>query len=69
MNCYIGIDAGTTNIKTTAFDESGKRIALVSEKTPTEKVTLGDNHCYEFNVEKIFDIILSELGKISALTH
>ncbi len=69
MNCYIGIDAGTTNIKTTAFDESGKRIALVSEKTPTEKVTLGDNHCYEFNVEKIFDIILSELGKISDLTQ
>ncbi len=69
MNCYIGIDAGTTNIKTTAFDENGKRIALISERTPTEKVTLGDSHCYEFNAEKIFDIILSELRKISELAH
>ena len=68
MNCYFGIDAGTTNIKTTAFDENGNRIAFISEKTPTEKVVYGNEHFYEFNAEKIFAVILSELRKISELT-
>lgn len=69
MNCYIGIDAGTTNIKTTAFDGAGKRIALVSDPTPTEKVSYAKERFYEFNAEKITGVVIDQLRRVCKLAE
>lgn len=64
MNYYIGIDAGTTNIKTAVFDDKGHKTTIISDRTPTEKVQVGSTYSYEYNTEKIFDIICSQLRRI-----
>lgn len=60
MKYYIGIDAGTTNVKAVLFDEKGKEIKIESE----------DNHVYrdhvlsQQNMNELFGSVLNVLKKI-----
>ncbi len=37
--CYIGVDLGLTGLKAAAFDEAGRQVAVVADKTPRAVVS------------------------------
>ena len=62
MNCIIGIDIGTTNIKAIAFDEQGG--ALVSASQPTPINNLDDGHAVYYP-DEIWQIVTRLLSNIT----
>lgn len=53
MSLHIGIDIGTTNVKTCAFNKKGELLSTVSQPTPVEDTEYGDL----LNTKQLWDIV------------
>ncbi len=62
MSLHIGIDVGTTNVKTCVFDEKGVLLTTVSHVTPVDHTEYGDL----LNVTDLWKIVKSSIKDIIA---
>ncbi|MFO7881543.1 MAG: FGGY family carbohydrate kinase [Kosmotogaceae bacterium] len=62
MSLHIGIDVGTTNVKTCIFDEKGVLLATVSHVTPVDHTEYGDL----LNVTTLWKIVKTSIKNIIA---
>ncbi|MFW6121326.1 MAG: FGGY-family carbohydrate kinase [Petrotogales bacterium] len=61
MSLHIGIDVGTTNVKTCIFDEKGELLATVSHITPVDHTEYGDL----LNARQLWTIVKSSIKEVT----
>ncbi len=62
MSLYIGIDIGTTNVKTCAFNKKGELLETASQATPVENTDYGDL----LNARQLWAIVKSSIKEVIA---
>ena len=65
MNCYIGIDVGTTNIKAAVYSTNNEQLFFFSKATPTKSIQ-SETVVYEYDLIEIYNTVCECLQKLSA---